>query len=104
VHRRRDSNPGFRTELENLVGDGKGNGTSGGPARPKYGCADSRGGLLRSSEEVDVMSMERRGQVIHVGTVRANWKQEELVGYDGGASALIEWHEPCDWRQSSTDL
>jgi hypothetical protein len=24
VQRRRDSNPGFRTELENLTGDGKG--------------------------------------------------------------------------------
>ena len=35
VQRRRDSNPGFRTELENLTGDGKGKGTSGSPARPK---------------------------------------------------------------------
>ena len=35
VQRRRDSNLGFRTELENLVGDDKGNGTSGTPARPK---------------------------------------------------------------------
>jgi hypothetical protein len=35
VHRRRDSNLGFRTELENLVGDAKGKGTSGSPARPK---------------------------------------------------------------------
>src|SRR5215472_11514788 len=34
VQRRRDSNPGFRTELENLVGDGKGKGTSGSPVRP----------------------------------------------------------------------
>ena len=29
VYRGRDSNPGFRTELENLVGDDKGKGTSG---------------------------------------------------------------------------
>jgi hypothetical protein len=35
VHRRRDSNSGFRTELENRAGDGKGKGTSGGPTRPK---------------------------------------------------------------------
>jgi hypothetical protein len=35
VQRRRDSNPGFRTELENLVSDGKGKGTSGRPTRPK---------------------------------------------------------------------
>ena len=29
VYRRRESHPGFRTELENLAGDGKGKGTSG---------------------------------------------------------------------------
>jgi len=35
VWRRRESNPGFCTELENLVCDGKGKGPSGGPVRPK---------------------------------------------------------------------
>src|SRR5215469_12100649 len=35
VYRRRDSNLGFRTELENLVGDDKGKGTSGSTVRPK---------------------------------------------------------------------
>jgi len=35
VQRRRESSPGFRTELENLVGDGKGKGTSGRTMRPK---------------------------------------------------------------------
>ena len=35
VYRRRDSNPGFRTELENLAGDGKGKGPSGRTVRPK---------------------------------------------------------------------
>src|SRR3978361_1169009 len=35
VWRRRDSYLGSRTELENLAGDAKGKGTSGGPARPK---------------------------------------------------------------------
>src|ERR1700756_1348345 len=35
AYRRHDSYPGFRTELENLDGDGKGKGTSGRPARPK---------------------------------------------------------------------
>jgi len=35
VHRRHDSNLGFRMELENLGGDVKGKGTSGGPTRPK---------------------------------------------------------------------
>src|SRR5436853_5539194 len=35
VYRRRDSNLGFRAELENLVGSVKGKGTSGRTARPK---------------------------------------------------------------------
>jgi hypothetical protein len=35
VYRRRDSHPGFRTELETLAGDAKGKGTSGSTARPK---------------------------------------------------------------------
>ena len=35
VQRRRDSNLGFRTELENLVCDGKGKGTSGRTTRLK---------------------------------------------------------------------
>src|ERR1700747_3455042 len=35
VYRGRDSSLGFRTELENLVCDGKGKGTSGSPVRPK---------------------------------------------------------------------
>ena len=51
VYRRRDSHPGFRTELENLVGDAKGEGPSGSPARADSTDAPSRGGLLRSSDE-----------------------------------------------------
>ena len=35
VYRGRDSNLGFRTELENLVGDAKGKGTNGRTMRPK---------------------------------------------------------------------
>ena len=35
VYRGRDSNLGSGRELENLLGDGKGKGTSGGPVRPK---------------------------------------------------------------------
>src|SRR5256885_1689148 len=35
VYRGRDSPLGLRTELENLGGDAKGKGSSGGPARPK---------------------------------------------------------------------
>jgi hypothetical protein len=35
VYRERDSNPGFRTELENLDGDAKGKDTSGETTRSK---------------------------------------------------------------------
>jgi hypothetical protein len=51
VYRRRDPNPGFRTELKNLVGDAKGKGTSGRTVRPKVPKPQSRGGLLHSSVE-----------------------------------------------------
>jgi hypothetical protein len=51
VYRRRDSNLGFRAELENLAGDGKGKGTSGSTARPKVAMRQLRGGLLCSSGE-----------------------------------------------------
>ena len=50
VYRGRDSNLGFRMELENLVGDAKGKGTSGRPMRPKV-PSTARGALLRSSDE-----------------------------------------------------
>ena len=51
VYRRRDSHPGFRTELENLAGDGKGKGTSEKKREAESTDAPARGGLLRNSEE-----------------------------------------------------
>jgi hypothetical protein len=53
VYRRRDSNLGFRAELENLTGDGKGKGTSGSTARLKVPMRQLRGGLLCSSVEAE---------------------------------------------------
>ena len=53
VHRRRESHPGFRTELENLAGDDKGKGTSGRNREAKSTDAVARGGLLRSTEEAE---------------------------------------------------
>ena len=52
VCRRRESHPGFRTELENLAGDAKGKGTSGDNREAESTDAPARGALLRSSEEV----------------------------------------------------
>jgi len=53
VYRRRESHPGFRTELENLAGDDKGKGASGSSARPKVPMRRTRGGLPRSTDETE---------------------------------------------------
>jgi len=52
VYRRRDSHPGFRTELENLVGDAKGEGPSGSPARPTVP-------MRRAGADCSVVAMRR---------------------------------------------
>src|SRR5258707_12038498 len=64
--RRRESQPGSCMERENLDGDAKGKGTSGQNREAESTDAPARGGLLRSSDEVGVMPMERREQVIAV--------------------------------------
>jgi hypothetical protein len=51
VYRRHDSYLGFRTELENRVGDAKGKGTKWTPHEAESTDAPIRGALLRSSEE-----------------------------------------------------
>ncbi len=52
VYRRRDSHPGFRTELENLVGNDKGEGPSGSPARPTVP-------MCRTGADCSVVAMRR---------------------------------------------
>ena len=51
VWRRRDSHSGFRTELENLIGDVKRKGTSGSNREAESIDAPIRVGLLHSSDE-----------------------------------------------------
>ena len=51
VYRQRESHLGFRTELENLAGDGKGKGASGQTREAESTDASVRGGLLRISVE-----------------------------------------------------
>ncbi len=60
--RRREAQPGFRTERENLAGDAKGKGASGYHREAESTDAPERGGLPRSSDEGSVMVLERRGQ------------------------------------------
>ena len=66
--RRREDQSGFRTERENLAGDGKEKGTSGSNREAESTDEPARGGLLRSSKEAGVMPVERRGQVTDVGS------------------------------------
>ena len=51
VYRRRDSSPGFRTELENLGGDAKREKVQVEDPRGRKYRSTARGALLRSSEE-----------------------------------------------------
>ena len=79
VYRRRESHPGFRTELENLAGDDKGKGASGSSARPKLP-------MRQSGADCPVVPMRRRNVrggkgVGHPRRDRlVNWQQEEPVG------------------------
>ena len=51
VQSRRDSDPGFGAERENLVGSVKRKGTSGRTVRLKSTDGPVRGGLLRNTDE-----------------------------------------------------
>src|ERR1700752_3216548 len=74
----------------NLAGDGKGKGASGSNREAESTDAPERGGLPRSSDEGGLMAMERRGQVIDVGTgstvVGSTRHQEEPdISMEGGS-------------------
>src|SRR5215469_12457439 len=103
VYKQRDFHLGFDTELENLIGGGKGKGTSGSPARPKVPIrrlgADClvlawRRGNTCGAKGAGHSRRDQLGQLATGGTERL-WRR---------AAALNGWHEPCDWRQSCTDL
>ena len=73
-------------ERENLDGDAKGKGTSGQNRETERTDAPARGGLLRSSDEVGVVPMERREQVIAVEVGPTGLNQEEPdVSAEGGS-------------------
>ena len=65
VQKRRESSPGFRAELENLVCVDKGKGTSGSPVRPKVPMR-TPGADCSVVARKRVMPEERREQVIRV--------------------------------------
>ena len=88
MYRRRDSHSGFRTELENLIGDAKGKGTSGETARPKVP-------MRRPGADCFVVVMKRgnaRGAkgAGHRRWDRANWSQDELdISTEGGSLQTV---------------
>src|SRR3954454_1940482 len=93
VYRRRDPDPGFRTELETLVGDGKGKGTSGGPTRPKVlmrrpgldcSIVVMKRGNARGAKGAGHPRRDRQGQRATGGT---QWSRRKAAAFRG-------WHEP----------
>ena len=62
--RRREPQPGSRTERENLLFDAKGEATSGSNREGESTEAERRDGAARSSDEGSVIGLERRGCVV----------------------------------------
>src|SRR5438477_6779191 len=100
--RRRESQPGSCTERENMTGDAKGKGASGSNREAESTDAPERGGLPCSSAEAGVMLVERRGQVIAVGSEPTGNRRSSNSRRK--AAAFVRWHEPDDARVSSPDL
>ena len=81
--RRHDSYLGFRTELENRVGDDKGKGTSGDPMRPKL--PRHRSGahcLVGARKRGNARGAKGAG---HPGQDGVNGKPEELLSWRSSA-------------------
>src|SRR6266851_10497992 len=100
--RQREARSGSCTERENLAGDVKGKGTSGANREAESTDAPERGGLPCSSDEAGVMLVERRGQVIAVGSEPTGNRRSSNSRRK--AAAFVRWHEPDDARVSSPDL
>ena len=103
VYRRRDSRPGFRTELENLVGDVKGKGTSGGPARPKVPRRQPGADCFVVAVKRDNARGAKGAGHPHRGCL-ANWQTGGAGRFRRKAAAFSGWYEPCEPRGSRTDL
>src|SRR6476659_6662589 len=100
--RQREARLGSCTERENLAGDGKEKGASGSNREAESTDAPERGGLPCSSDEAGVMLVERKGQVIAVGSEPTGNRRSSNSRRK--AAAFVRWHEPDDARVSSPDL
>ena len=77
-------------------------GASGSNREAESTDAPERGGLPCSSAEAGVMLVERRGQVIAVGSEPTGNRRSSNSRRK--AAAFVRWHEPDDARVSSPDL
>src|SRR4029077_7708731 len=77
-------------------------GASGSNREAESTDAPERGGLPCSSDEAGVMLVERRGQVIAVGSEPTGNRRSSNSRRK--AAAFVRWHEPDDARVSSPDL
>src|SRR5262252_4769743 len=88
AYRRHEARLGFGTECENLAGNAKGKGASGGTARPKVPMR-RRGADRLVVDEGPVMGLERRGWVIAVGVESTgNGKRLRHTQYVRGEASL----------------
>ena len=100
--RRHDSYPGFRTELENRVGDAKGKGASGQPTRPKVRMHRSGAHcLVRATMRSNARGAKGAGHPRQDGV---NGQPEELLSWRKPGRASLGWHEPDEARVSCPDL
>ena len=83
VYRRRESIPGFRTELENLTGDGKGKGTSGRTARPKVPMG-------QAGADCSVVPMKRGNGRGGKGAGHLHWDRKGQRATGGTRMVLME--------------
>jgi len=99
--RRREAQPGFRMERENLDGDAKGKGTSGSNREAESTDAPARDGLLR----VVMKRGNARGAkgAGHRHLARVN-RQREEPDVQWKAAAFVRWHEPDKSRGLSPVL
>ena len=100
--RRREPQPGSRTERENLLFDAKGEATSGSNREGESTEAERRDGAARSSDEGSVIGLERRGCVCSAesigqlrpsGNGRSPWMRQSRSrspnGKSGTPSSLL---------------
>ena len=100
--RRHDSYLGFRTELENRVGDVKGKGASGRPTRPKVRMHRSGAHcLVRAMKRGNARGAKGAGHPCQDGV---NGQPEELFSWRKPGRASLGWHEPDEARVSCPDL